>query len=87
MMLYENLNSDEKYPNFADTIFSRKQFVGKYCYAACNTYGHPRDSITIKQEDTLTEEEEKIVNGSAMLIRRSFWHFVQPKTSFLVTFC
>jgi hypothetical protein len=68
MMLYENLNSDEKYPNFADTIFSRKQFVGKYCYAACNTYGYPIDGIAIKQEDTLTEEEEKIVNGNAMLI-------------------
>jgi hypothetical protein len=48
MMLYENLNSDEKYPsNFTDTIFSRKQFIAKYCYAACITYGYPRDSITI----------------------------------------
>jgi hypothetical protein len=69
MMLYQNLNSDEKYPNFADTIFSRKQFIGKYCYVACYTYGYPRDGITIKQqEDTLTEEEEKIVNGNAVLI-------------------
>jgi hypothetical protein len=61
-MLYENLNSDKKYPNFADTIFSHKQFVGKYCSTACNTYGYPKGGITIKQEDTLTEEEEKIVN-------------------------
>jgi hypothetical protein len=68
MMLYENLNSDEKYPNFADTIFSCNQFVGKYCYAACNTHGYPRDGITIKQDDTLTEEEEKIVNRNAILI-------------------
>jgi hypothetical protein len=66
--LYENLNSNKKYPNFADTIFSRKQFVGKYCYTACNTYGYPKDGIAIKQEDTLTEEEEKIVNGNAMLL-------------------
>jgi hypothetical protein len=68
-MLYENLNADHQYPNFADTIFSRKQFVGKYCYAATNTYGYPTEGIAVKQEDTLTdEEEEKIVNGNAILI-------------------
>jgi hypothetical protein len=68
MMLYENLNADAQYPNFADTIFSRKQFVGKYCYAATNTYGYPKEGIAVKQEDTLTEEEKKIINNNAMLI-------------------
>jgi hypothetical protein len=68
MMLYENLNADAQYPNFADSIFSRKQFVGKYCYAATNTYGYPTEGIAVKQEDTLMEEEEKIVAGNAMLI-------------------
>jgi len=67
-MLYTNLNADPQYPNFADTIFSRKQLVGKYCYAATNTYGYPTEAIAVKQEDTLTEAEEKIVNGNAMLL-------------------
>jgi hypothetical protein len=68
MMLYENLIADPQYPNFADSIFSHKQFVGKYCYAVTNTYGYPTEGIAVKQEDTLTEEEKKIVNGNAMLI-------------------
>jgi hypothetical protein len=49
-MLYENLNADAQYPNFADSIFSRKQFVGKYCYAATNTYGYPKESFSPRRK-------------------------------------
>jgi hypothetical protein len=68
MMLYENLYADIKYPNFANTIFSCKQFVGKFPFTVTNTYGYPKEGIAVKHKDTLTKEEEKIVNRNTMLI-------------------